>query len=267
MIKKNLYLVFCIFLLITVSCANTAKKSKTQSLTLIFDFKIKGQFALINPNITYYVIIYSPALAGTTTAFDTSEGPRINGPILTKGPEFLDGRLPFTGALQNDAKSLWTDFFYLTGTPDGQGKVGKGKNLSKGKNENDNPLIDVYGTYPREMWSVTGNIFQLKIDLSQLSSQDGIPEAQRKIPDKITMNLVVGDNIDYPGTGSVYDRWKGNLPFVISTEKGNSQKDDDITQTPVMLQIPIRPLPTLPQGINPADVDISGYETFIPSTK
>ena len=254
-IMKKLCLLILFCTLFLASCAHTAEKGTNKSRTLIFNYKIKGNFALSNPGVTYYVIIYSPLLPANTP-LDTSKGPRVNGPILTKGSEFLEGRLPFTGLLTNDMESLWTDFFYLTGTPDGRGQVGRGKI------QNNAPVI-YDRTYPAEMWSVTENIFKLKINLNDLASQQNIASKDRKIPEKITMNLATGDNID-SGSGMLFDRWKANIPFALSTTSGMSERDEDITANLVMLVMPTRPYPQIPAGVNSADVDISGYETFIP---
>lgn len=234
-------------LLGTVSCARTVRDPSALAKQLVFDFSVAGKLALNNERITYYIILNAPSEANAEIDPGT-RGPRVNGPSLNDTPDFLAGRLPFVGALPGDINSEWTDFFYITGTPDGKGTVGQGKLL-----EGAVPQI-IERNYADNNWNkISDSTLQIRILFSSLSSRASVPK-------NFTVNLASGDSLDF-GQGFVYDWWRSNIPFSVETDTINSEVEDiDPNPELVMRLIPGKPLPTLPAGVNPADVNITSYK-------
>jgi hypothetical protein len=232
-------------------CANKVTRgvAATQK-QIVFEFTVKGKLALNNPNVTYYIAIYAPADKKGQVLNASTEGPRFNGPALNFGPQVLDGRLPFIGLLPGDQESKWTDFYYLKGSGDGQGTMGRGK-LNAGKQ----PEI-VQPNYPfNNLWRIKSpSTFEVQIRLADLTS--GIENA----PNNLVFQIGTGDNISEGGQGFVFDYWRTNLPFAIQTTQFNSPiQDRDETAQLIMRQIPGKPLPQLPAGVTANDVDILSY--------
>lgn len=232
-------------------CANKVTRgvAATQK-QVVFEFSVKGKLALTNPNVTYYIVIYAPADKKGQDIVPATDGPRFNGPALNFGPQVLDGRLPFIGLLPGDQTSKWTDFYYLKGSTDGKGTMGRGK-LNAGQK----PEI-VQANYPlNTLWRVKSeSTFEVQIRLADLTS--GIDNA----PNNLVFHLGTSDNIDEGGQGYVFDYWRNNIPFLIQTNNFNSPiQDRDETAQLVMRQIQGKPLPQLPPGVTNNDVDILSY--------
>jgi len=240
-------LAFFLFL----GCANKVTRgvAATQK-QVVFEFSVKGKLALNNPNVTYYIAVYAPSDKKGQDIDASINGPRFNGPALNFGPQVLDGRLPFIGLLPGDQTSLWTDFYYLKGSVDGQGIMGRGK-LNAGQK----PEI-VQANYPfNTLWRVKSpSTFEVQIRLADLTS--GIENA----PNNLVFQIGTGDNIDEGGQGFVFDYWRNNLPFAIKTTQFNNPiQDRDETAQLALRQIPGKPLPQLPAGVTQNDVDILSY--------
>ncbi|GIW22192.1 MAG: hypothetical protein KatS3mg068_1199 [Candidatus Sericytochromatia bacterium] len=108
---KKLLTLFLVFLiLINTNCARTAT-SVNANKVMQFIFRTKADLVLNRSDITYYVIFYAPESTIPNQTLDPNVGPRVNAPDITRGIEFLEGRLPFIGQLPGDIKSEWTDFF------------------------------------------------------------------------------------------------------------------------------------------------------------
>lgn len=255
MIFKNKYLLIVVLILSLNNCcpfffcAQQVTKPESRYI-LIFKYKLKGKF-LFRQDITYHIVIYSPFL-DTPGPLDPNIGPRINGPALNIGTAFLKGRLPFISDKSfefGDLPSKWTDFYYITGRS-GNILVGKGKN------NNGEPEI-TNRDYGKDKWELESpETFKIEIPLSDLSSGS-------KPPDNIIVNLAVSTDIDF-GAGLIYDYWKQNTPFSISTKNNTFISDQDVTAGPVKAKSYNYPyIPTLPVDISEPDVDILGFEAKI----
>lgn len=238
------------------SCAKTVT-NPNQNTVLRFTFKVKGTLA-IREDITYYFVMYAPANDPNTTAiFDPTIGPRINSPDLAKGSSFLEGRLPFTGQLQGDLESKWTDFFYLTGS-NGRTVIGRGRKDATG-----NPVIYDRNYINQNTIPVTNssgkiNGYQIEFFLTTLN---GLSNPNTS-PTSITANLGVSENID-SGNGNVYESWKNNTPFTIAVNSESQDTQVDITNDLVLRRLPLRPVPTIPLGLNADDINIVEYNTRV----
>jgi hypothetical protein len=230
------------------NCARNAT-GEVQDKVIQFTFKVKGNMILNRSDITYYLVLYAPKIENpSATPLDPNTGPRVNGPDLTRGSQFLEGRLPFIGQLPGDQPSKWTDFFYITfdGT---KTVVGRGRPDAAG-----NPLI-----YDRSYANVntkpvtgnTGNTNGYQIEFSIRDLNNGtVNNATR-----INGNLATSESIDN-GNGTVFDNWKGNIPFAISLTTETQQSQQDINPNIVLRKIPSRPDPSLPLNVNADDVNI-----------
>ncbi len=253
--KKKLLSTLASLLILSLgsNCAKTVT-NPNQNVVLRFTFKVKGTLA-IRDDITYYFVMNAPATSSTST-FDSTIGPRINAPDLTKGSTFLEGRLPFTGRIQGDLESFWTDFFYLTGS-NGKIVIGRGRKDSTG-----NPVI-----YDRNYISPNTiplsqnnkvNGYQIEFFLTSLN---GLKDTKTS-PTKITANLAVSESID-DGQGNVYEDWKNNTPFEIDLTSESQNTQVDTRSDLVLRRLPLRPIPTVPIGINPDDINITEYNVRI----
>jgi hypothetical protein len=223
------------------ACAYTAPNvGGAGRKALIFRMDVEGTYQAANADVTYYMVFNAP----TTPPTDALVGPRFNGPDISKARDFIEGRLPFIYRLPNDLPSIWTDFYFFQGTPDGKGRVGRGT-----IRENLPVVIDE--NYAQNQWQLTNNgkTLQLTIFLDQLTvNQD---------PSKIGVSLGTGDSI-VSGYGMIFDRWKNNIPFQLDISP-TQQRDLDITPaTPI--SVPNRPMTQLPPGVTPADINIVGWE-------
>lgn len=223
------------------ACAYTAPNAPGSGRkALIFRMDVEGTYQATNPNLTYYIVFNAPKEPPT----DVLVGPRFNGPDISKAKDFIEGRLPFIYRLPNDLPSIWTDFYFFAGTPDGRGRVGRGT-----IRENLPVIIDE--NYAQNQWALqnNGKTLQLTIFLDQLSvNQD---------PAKIGVSLGTGDSVS-SGYGMIYDRWKNNVPFQLDVSP-TQQRDLDISPaTPI--SVPNRPLTQLPPGVPLTDVNIVGWE-------
>jgi hypothetical protein len=232
----------------TFNCAKTATGANADKIVQ-FTFKVKGNFILNRSEITYYLVLYAPVIENpVSNPLDPNIGPRINGPDLTRGNQFLEGRLPFIGQLPGDQQSKWTDFFYITfdGT---RTIVGRGRPDSAG-----NPLIydrNYANANTKPVTGSNGNINGYQIEFSVNDLNNG----NVKNATKMNGNLASSESID-SGTGNVLDSWKGNIPFSLSLTNESPQSQQDINPNLVLRKIPDRPEPTLPTGVNPDDVNI-----------
>jgi hypothetical protein len=236
-------------LLFLSGCANKVRDVAGFNKRIVFQFSVQGQLALNNENVTYYIVLNAPTGRKDQPLDPATEGPRVNGPSLNDLPQFLAGRLPFIGLLPGDVDSRWTDFYYLQGTADGKGAMGRGRL---------NPLTRVpeiiQRNYPIDnLWrKVSDSTFEVQILLSDLS---GGSEA----PANFVVNLASSDSIDN-GQGYLYDYWRSNIPFAVRTGTLNSLIEDrDPNPQIIMRLIPGKPIPQLPLGINQADVNIISY--------
>lgn len=250
--KKKLLPVItsALVILLGSNCAKTVT-NPNQNVVLRFIFKVKGSLAIRN-DITYFFVMNAPAT--NTAVFDPTVGPRINAPDLTKGSTFLEGRLPFIGRVAGDLESFWTDFFYLTGTADGKVIIGRGRKDSTG-----NPVIYERNyispnTIPVYNQSSRINGYQIEFFLSSLN---GLVNPNTS-PKTITANLAVSESIDN-GNGNIFDSWKNNSPFPIDLTSESQDTQVDTTSNLVLRRLPLRPIPTLPAGVNSDDLNISEY--------
>jgi hypothetical protein len=241
-----------LLLFLLVGCANKVTRGTASfQKQIVFEFTVRGNLALSNPNVTYYIGINAPADKKDLEIDPASLGPRMNGPALNFGPQILTGRVPFTGLIPGDVESKWTNFYYLKGSSDGKGTVGFGRLSS----DNTTPEI-IQRNYPiNNLWRVKSpSTFEVQIRLADLAC------GTENVPKNLVFNLATGDNIDEGGQGFVYDYWRNNLPFAIQTTEINSPRQDQDTNTQlIMRQIPGKPLPQLPPGVNPDDVNILSY--------
>jgi hypothetical protein len=245
---RFLALAILVFSLSIAGCARTVRDLSALSRRIVLQFSVQGQLALNNPNVTYYVVLNAPPEPGRTLD-PATEGPRINGTSLNDPPTFLIGRLPFTGLLPGDLPSQWTHFYYLQGSPDGQGVVGRGIRRSDGTPE------VIQQNYPQALWSKPSqSTVEIQILFSDLFA------GSESFPENVVVHLASSDSID-TGQGYVYDWWRANIPFEVRTAANNTPiQDEDPNPELIMRQIPGKPFPQLPPGVNPADVNIFSYQ-------
>ncbi len=246
---------FSVAALGTISCAKTATGAD-QDKIIQFTFKVKGNIILNRSDVTYYLVLYAPKIDNpASTPFDPKIGPRANAPDLTRGNQFLEGRLPFIGQLPGDQPSKWTDFFYITS--DGNRTiVGRGRPDSAG-----NPLIydrNYANVNTKPVAGTQGNVngYQIEFSIRDLNNGQVANSAS------ITGNLASSESID-TGTGTVFDNWKGNIPFILSLTTETQQSQQDINPNLVLRKIPDRPDPVLPSGVNPNDVNIVEFNARV----
>jgi hypothetical protein len=215
-----------------------------------FIFKTKGNLILNRSDITYYIIFNAPESTTPNQPLDPNKGPRVNAPDITRGIEFLEGRLPFIGQLPGDIKSDWTDFFYITAV-NGKTTVGRGRKDNLGNpiiydrnyaNQNTKPISDPSGL---------NNAFQIEFFLSDLNNG-------KSNTTNINANIAVSDSIEN-GTGKIYDYWLGNIPFSISLNSTSQQSRQDNTPNLILKKIPNRPDPIIPPDINQDSLNIIEY--------
>jgi len=247
-----------VFSLSLFSCANTAT-SPTQNRVMQFSFNVQGSMILNRTDVTYYVVFYAPTVVDSSIPLDSNVGPRINAPNITVAREILEGRLPFVYQLPGDQETKWTDFFYITGKPDGiNTEIGRGRLQANGTpiiydrnyaNSNTKPLVD----------STTGktNGYQIEFLLSDLNNGQGTNS------NNITVNMATSDSVDN-GYGMIFDSWKGNIPFSISLDSETLQTEQDVNAALVMKKVTSKPDPVLP-GVNIDDVNIVKYTARIAS--
>lgn len=238
------------------ACARTAERGLVSiSRRIIMQFSVEGQLALNNDSVTYYIILNAPSEPGRTLD-PATEGPRVNGPSLNDTPTNLLGRLPFIDLLPGDITSVWTHFYYLRGTPNGQGEVGRGI-----RREDGTPEI-VERNYSSALWRKTSSSsVEIQMLFADLFPEISIGEGKdNPFPNNITVNLASSDNID-TGQGFVFDYWRANLPFEIDTLPKNTPVEDIDANTEIIMRpIPGKNLPQLPPGINSSTVNIVRYE-------
>jgi len=245
------YLLLALVLLLgsTISgCARTVRDLSALSRRIVFQFSVQGEFPLNNPNITYYIVLNAPEEAGRTLD-PATEGPRINGTSLNDPPTFLLGRLPFTGLLPGDVESRWTHFYYFRGSSNGQGVVGRGVRRTDGTPEIVQP------NYAEALWrKVSPSTIEIQILFSDLFS------GSDSFPNNVVIHLASSDNID-TGQGFVYDWWRSNIPFAVDTVANNTPiEDQDPNPEIIMRQVPGKPFPQLPPGVDPNAVNIISYQ-------
>lgn len=247
---KALFSILVCQLIVLSACARTAiRPGVTASRRVQFQLSVQGQFALNREDVTYYIVINAPDEQKDVTLDPATQGPRMNGTSLNDPPTFLIGRLPFTGKLPGDVDSIWTDFYYIRGSADGNGVVGRAIRRPDGTPEIVQP------NYPAALWRViTPNTIEIQMVFSDLFAK---PD---QLPKNIVLNLGTSDSID-TGQGYLFDRWRSNIPFSIDTAANNTQiQDQDADQQLIMRQIPGKFIPQLPSGVNAADVNIVGYQ-------
>jgi hypothetical protein len=246
---KKLILSLTFLFALNTNCARTATSINANKV-MQFIFKTKGSLILDRSDITYYVIFYAPEHTTPNQPLDPNIGPRVNAPDITRGIEFLEGRLPFIGQLPGDIKSEWTDFFYITAV-NGKTVVGRGKKDNLGNpiiydrnyaNQNTKPITDPNGLK---------NGFQIEFFLSDLNNG-------KNNTSTINGNIAVSDSIEN-GTGKIYDYWLGNIPFSISLNSTSQQSRQDNTQNIILRKVPNRPEPTIPNDINQDSLNIVEY--------
>lgn len=240
-----------ILLIVATGCARTVERNKVNSRRVLFQFSVQGNLALSNPNVTYYIVINAPKTP-TVSVDAATQGPRINGSNVNFPNSALEGRLPFTNPpLGADVESIWTHFYFIQGSADGKGTIGLAHKLDNGSIE------IVQRNYADALWSqLSPSTLQIQLLLSDLGYTDPATEA----PANLTFNLASSDNFE-TGYGFVFDWWKGNLPFAVNTAAtGTPISDTDITPNLVLRQIPGKPIPTLPTGVQVSQVNIIGYE-------
>jgi len=256
MIRKLFFFSLLLLLLGLNACARTAERGiESISRRIIMQFSVEGQMPLNNDNVTYYIVLNAPSEPGRKLDAAT-EGPRINGPSLNDTPANLLGRLPFIDLLPGDVTSVWTHFYYLRGTANGRGEVGRGI-----RREDGTPEI-IERNYSDALWRKTSNSsVEIQILFSDLFPEVTIEEGEESpFPDNITVNLASSDNID-TGQGFVYDYWRANLPFEIETLANNTPVEDVDDNTEIILRpIPGKNFPQLPPGVNKSAVNIVSYE-------
>lgn len=232
-------------------CARNVTGVNAKATTLVlFKFSVQGKLALNNPNITYYIVLNAPEDVPGQTLDPTTNGPRFNGPSLDVPSTILKGRLPFIGLLPGDIESKWTDFYYIQGSASGTPVVGRGIRQADGT-----PLVRL-SNYPSTYWMRLNDDSTFQI---YLKFEDLFDNPANK-PANMTVNLGVGDNIDL-GQGYVFDTWRANIPFAIKTEVNTTpQAEQDPSTLLNSRQIPGRPLPQLPAGVDQSSVNITGYE-------
>lgn len=244
------WFILCALLLLLSGCANKVRDIAGFNKRIVFQFTVQGKLALNNENITYYIVINAPSGQKDQVLDPATNGPRINGPSLNDLPQFLAGRLPFIGLLPGDVPSQWTDFYYLQGTADGKGAMGRGRlnPISRA------PEI-IQRNYPIDnLWrKLSDSTFEVQILFNDLTSASDTPA-------NFVFNLATGDSID-TGQGFLYDYWRANIPFAVRTGILNSVVEDlDPNPQIILRPIPGRPLPQLPPGVNQADVNIISYK-------
>lgn len=250
MLRHLLLFVLLVSAALLSGCAKKIRDIAGFNKRVVFQFTVQGKLALDNENITYYIVINAPSGRKDQPLDPATSGPRINAPSLNDLPQFLAGRLPFIGALPGDVDSQWTDFYYLQGTADGKGAMGRGRwnPISRA------PEI-VQRNYPIDnLWrKLSESSFEVQILFSDLTSASDAPA-------NFVFNLASSDSID-TGQGFLYDYWRANIPFAVRTGTVNSQVEDlDPNPQIILRPIPGRPLPQLPPGVNPADVNILSYK-------
>lgn len=260
--KVTSWILSVFLILMNIGCANKVERLSKGGRELLFQFTVRGQLALNNPNITYYVVFYAPTDKAKTTLNATLTGPRVNGPNINLSTNDLAGRLPFTGLFPGDIASQWTHFFYIQGSSTGTPQVGYGQTTDDQASAQVTTLAQiVQPNYPATFWSkLSESTFQLRIPLQEIGLTDA------NIPNNIPANLAVSQNLTNAngGDGYVYDYWLNNTPFSISTEANNSpfvQPDNtpNIAFDPTE-QLINRNLPALPLNVNQADLDFIEYQ-------
>lgn len=222
----------------------------TKTPRIMFQFSVLGNIQLNRQDVTYYIVLNAPDGQTGATLDAATQGPRINGPSLNDNPINLNGRLPFTGLLPGDVESQWTDFYFLQGSADGRGVVGRGVRRADGT-----PEI-VQRNYAQAFWrSVSANTVEIQMLFSDIFTNPA------EVPTNITVNLATSDNIDQPGQGYVFDWWLSNIPFSISTTPNNTDiSNRDPNNQLIKRVINTKPFPTIPQGVNEADLNIVSYQ-------
>lgn len=239
-------------LVLGVGCARTANRAgAVPTGRIIFQFTVQGKLALNREDVTYYIILNAPDGQPKVTLDPATQGPRVNGTSLNDPPTSLLGRLPFIGLLPGDVTSVWTDFYFLQGSADGRGAVGRGILRPDGT-----PEI-VQRNYAVALWKT---ISESTVEIQMLYKDIFVDPDEDALPNNITVNLATSDSID-TGQGFLFDRWLSNVPFSIETPARNTPVRYEDTSTQLMMRpIPGKVIPTLPVGVNPADVNIISYE-------
>ncbi len=259
--KQVVTLLIAVLLLLSTACARKVVRGNVQiSKQIVFQFTVRGNLNLNRDDLTYYVILNAPDMA-TAEAKDRktieplTEGPRVNGVDINQTavgqtPTSLQGRLPFMGLIAGDAQSIWTDFYYIRGTADGNGSVGRGV-----KREADGVPEIVQPIYPVSQWrKVSTSSFELQIPFKDIFKD------VTKIPNNISVNIGSSDSFDN-GQGYVYDSWLNNQPFSIDLNKINTRDTiRDPNPNLIMRQIISRPIPQLPSGVDTGSVDFVQIE-------
>lgn len=233
------------------SCARTAT-SPIKNKVLSFTLKVNGEMKF-RDDITYYIVLYAPKLDTNSVSFDTSIGPRINAPDLTRTTTFLEGRLPFMGALPSDRQSKWTDFFYITGDASGKPILGKGHFVSSTSSVFGTAIIDIKNindSNNKTTTEIPPKGFSFQVPLEDLNNGQGTTS---KI---ITANVAVSDSIDN-GQGAIFDRWQGNQPFQINLENPTEQNFIDNSNILNRVRLDARIYPDIPFGLNESSFNIT----------
>ncbi|PKL79617.1 MAG: hypothetical protein CVV27_01555 [Candidatus Melainabacteria bacterium HGW-Melainabacteria-1] len=232
------------------SCLGNSEACRNQRDTrIVFQFSVQGRLALNREDVTYYIVLNAPDDQKDVSLDPATQGPRINGTSLNDPPTFLNGRLPFTGLLPGDVESRWTDFYFLRGTADGRGAFGRGIRRADGT-----PEI-VLQNYSEALWKkLSDSSVEIQIQLRDIFADPA------NIPRNVVVNLASSDSID-TGQGFLFDWWRSNIPFSIETAPRNTQiQDQDPNPQLIMRPVPGKFAPQLPNGVNPADVNILSYE-------
>ncbi len=252
---KLLLHLLLVLLLILGGCARKGINRAgdvTKTPRIIFQFSVAGTLPLNRSDITFYIVMNAPDGAKDQNIDVATQGPRINGPSLNDTNINLRGRLPFTGLLPGDVESVWTDFYFIQGSADGRGVVGRGVRLPDGT-----PEITVRN-YAQAFWrSVSPNTFEIQMLYSDIFANAA------EYPANIAVNLAASDNID-TGQGFVFDWWLSNIPFSITTAPNNTDiTNRDPNNQLIMRPMPIganKPQPQLPTGLNANDLNIVSYQ-------
>lgn len=248
-------------LLLSTACARKVLRGNVQvSKQIVFQFTVRGNLNLNRDDLTYYVILNAPDMPSKEakdkkTIDPLKEGPRMNGVDINQTavgqtPTSLQGRLPFLGLITGDVQSVWTDFYYIRGTADGIGSVGRGV-----RRESDGVPEIVQPIYPVSQWrKVSTSSFELQIPFKDIFKD------VTQIPNNISVNLGSSDSFDN-GQGYVYDSWINNQPFSIDLNKLNTRDTiRDPNPNLIMRQIISRPIPQLPPGVDAGTVDFVQVE-------
>lgn len=256
MTRPRLLLQLLLILLLTLGgCAQKGINragGATKTPRIMFQFSVLGNIPLNRQDVTFYIVLNAPDGQTGQPIDAATKGPRINGPSLNQTPVTQEGRLPFTGLLPGDVVSEWTDFYFLQGSADGRGVVGRGVRRADGT-----PEI-VQRNYAQAFWRVVSeNTVEIQMLFSDIFTNPA------EVPSNITVNLASSDSID-TGQGFVFDWWLSNIPFSISTTPNNT----DISNRDPNPQLIMRPMPLgigkqqpqLPAGVNQNDLNIVSYQ-------